>query len=309
MDDLVAVINSTFGEMLENNTWMDESTRQEAMKKLHKIVAKIGYPPWILNDTYLNGLYEYVPGVFLNYSFLNVLNGLNLNLEIQELLSLRKPYNKEDEWYTGAAVVNAFYSPFTNDITFPAGILQPPFFQDGVPSSINMGAIGAVIGHEITHGFDDGGDQFDADGQLRDWWTEKAQAEFLKRAECFIEQYSNVTVKEVNLTLNGVNTQGENIADNSGLRAAYLAFKKFNDTDLVLPSLNLTGDQLFFLSNAMVWCQNIREERLRIDVQYDPHSPAKYRVNLPMGNSQDFLEAFSCSAESHMNITKKCTMW
>ncbi|CAN7974685.1 unnamed protein product [Ixodes persulcatus] len=174
-------------------------------------------------------------------------------------------------------LVNTEVKHTTYISAFPAGILQPPFFQDDVPSSINMGAIGMVIGHEITHGFDDSGDQFDGDGQLRDWWTETAQKEFSRRAECFIEQYSNVTVKEVNLTLNGVNTQGENIADNSGLRAAYLAFKKFNDTDLVLPRLNLTGDQLFFLSNAMVWCQKIREERLRIDVQYDPHSPAKYR--------------------------------
>ncbi|XP_040068887.1 neprilysin-1-like [Ixodes scapularis] len=309
MDTLVDVLNSTFGEMLENNTWMDNSTRKEAMEKLQKMVAKIGYPSWILNETYLNGLYEYVPAIFLNHSFLNVRRGLNLNHNIQDLLSLRKPYKKEDEWFTGAAVVNAFYGSMTNDIIFPAGILQPPFFQDGVPSSINMGAIGMIIGHEISHGFDDGGNQFDGDGQLRNWWTESAEEEFVKRAQCFIDQYSNVTVKEVNLTLNGINTQGENIADNSGLRAAYLALKKFNDTDEVLPGLNLTGDQLFFVSNAMVWCNNIREGTLRYDVQYDPHSPAKYRVNLPMGNSPDFLRVFSCSPNSTMNITDKCTMW
>ncbi|CAN8016604.1 unnamed protein product, partial [Ixodes persulcatus] len=154
---------------------------------------------WFLLRYYLINFY--VPPIFLNYSFLNVLHGLNLNSDIQELLSLRKPYKKEDEWYTGAAVVNAFYSPTTNDITFPAGILQPPFFQDDVPSSINMGAIGMIIGHEITHGFDDRGDQFDADGQLRNWWTKQAQKEFFRRAQCFIEQYSNVTVKEVNLTV------------------------------------------------------------------------------------------------------------
>ncbi|CAN7987476.1 unnamed protein product [Ixodes pacificus] len=277
MDKLVGVLNSTFGEMLNNITWMDEPTRNEALKKLQKMVAKIGYPFWILNDTYLNGLYEYAPAAFLNYSFLNVLLGLQLNRKIQGLLKLRQPYKKEDQWYTGAAVVNAFYNPSTNDITFPAGILQPPFFQHGVPSSLNMGAIGMVIGHEITHGFDDGGNQFDADGQLRNWWTESSQKMFLESAQCFIEQYGNVTAKEVNLTLNGINTQGENIADNSGLKAAYLAFKKFNDTDQVLPGLNLTGDQLFFVSNAMGWCQNIRKERLRRDVQYDPHSPTKYR--------------------------------
>ncbi|XP_040069120.2 neprilysin-4-like [Ixodes scapularis] len=192
---------------------------------------------------------------------------------------------------------------------FPAGVLQPPFFQDGVPSSLNMGAIGMMIGHEITHGFDDGGNQFDADGQLRNWWTESAKKNFLERAQCFIEQYSNVTVKEVTLTLNGRNTQGENIADNSGLKAAYLAFKKFNDTDQVLPGLILTGDQLFFVSNTMGWCQMIRKERLRSDVQYDPHSPTKYQTNLPMGNSPEFIAVFACSEDSPMNFKKKCTMW
>ncbi|XP_042146819.1 neprilysin-4-like [Ixodes scapularis] len=309
MDELVGVLNSTYGEMIENNTWMDNSTRKEAREKLQKMVAKIGYPPWILNDTYLNGLYEYAPAIFLNYSYLIVRHGLNLNIYIQELLTLRKRYKKEDEWFTGATETNAFYGRLTNDILFPAAILQPPYFQDGVPSSINMGAIGMFIGHEITHGFDNGGSQFDGDGELRNWWTESSAEEFVKRAQCFIDQYSNVTVKEVNLTLNGINTQGENIADNSGLRAAYLAFRKFNDTDEVLPGLNLTGDQLFFLSNAMVRCENISAERLRYDIQYDPHSPAKYRVNLPMGTSPDFLRVFSCSPNSSMTITNKCTMW
>ncbi|XP_042144275.1 neprilysin-1-like [Ixodes scapularis] len=309
MDRLVRVLKSTFVEMLENNTWMDNSTRKEAMEKLQKMGAKIGYPSWILNETYLNDFYEYVPAVSLNHSFLNVLNGLNLNSHILKLLSLRKPYKKEDEWSKGVGVANAFYGEFINEILFPAGILQPPMFEDGIPSSINMGAIGMSIGHEITHGLDIAGNEFDADGQLGNWWNEAAKREYLKRAQCFIDQYSNVTVKEVNLTLNGTNTQGENIADNSGLRAAYLAFRKFNDTDEMLPGLNLTGDQLFFLSNAMVSCTNIREGRLRYDIKYGRHSPGKYRVNLPMGNSPDFLRVFSCSPNSTMNITNKCTMW
>ncbi|XP_040073432.1 neprilysin-4-like [Ixodes scapularis] len=309
IDELVGVLDSTFGEMLENNTWMDKSTREEAMQKLQKMTAKIGYPSWILNETYLNDLYKYVPAIFLNSSFVNVRRGLNFNHHLQELLRLRKPYKREDEWVTGAAVINAFYGVLDNDITFPAGILQPPLFQDGVPSSINMGAIGAIIGHEITHGFDNIGRQYDAGGHLRNWWTESAKRIFLEKAQCFIEQYGNVTVKEVNLTINGINTQGENIADYSGIRAAYLAFRKFNDTDEVLPGLNLTGDQLFFLSNAMIWCENNRVEELRHHVQYYPHSPGKYRVNIPMGNSPDFIRVFSCSPNSIMNIQKKCALW
>ncbi|CAN7987474.1 unnamed protein product, partial [Ixodes pacificus] len=277
MDHLVDVLNSTFGEMLENNTWMDNNTREEALKKLQKMIDKIGYPDWMLNDTYLNELYKYVPNLSLNDSFLNVLLSLELNNFIKGLQNLRQPYKREDQWYAGAAVVNAFYNGMANDITFPAGILQPPFFQDDIPSSVNMGAIGVVIGHEITHAFDDSGKQYDADGKLRNWWTHVAQEAFLQRAYCFVQLY-NVTVKEANMTLDGFHTLGENIADNSGLTAAYLAFKKFNDTEQLLPGLeDLMGDQLFFVSNAIIWCQNIREEKLRHDIEYDVHSPAKYR--------------------------------
>ncbi|XP_040074084.1 neprilysin-4-like [Ixodes scapularis] len=309
MDKLVGVLHSAFGEMLENNTWMDNSTRKEAMQKLQKMAAKIGYPSWMLNDTHLNGLYEYAPAIFLNYSYLNAWRSLELNRDIQRRLILRKQYKNEDDFFTGAPTVNTFYSQWTNEIIFPAGILQPPFFQNGVPLSINMGAIGMIIGHEIAHGYDNVGSQFDGDGELRNWWTESSAEEFVKRAQCFIDQYSNVTVKEVNLTLNGINTQGENIADHSGLRAAYLAFKKSNDTDELLPGLNLTGDQLFFLSNAMVWCDKSRESRLISDIYHQRHSPGKYRVNLLMGNFPEFFRVFSCSPNSTMNITNKCTMW
>ncbi|XP_040079715.1 neprilysin-1-like [Ixodes scapularis] len=309
MDHLVDVLNSTFGEMLENNTWMDKDTREEALKKIQKMIYKIGYPDWIHNDTYLNELYEHVPDISLNDSFLNVLHSLEQNNFIKNLKNLRQPYNKEDEWDAGVAIANAFYNSMTNAITFPAGILHPPFYQDDVPSSINMAAIGSVIGHEITHAFDDNGNQYDADGKLRNWWTDAAKQAFLKRADCFVQLY-NVTVKEVNMTVNGYYTLNENMADNSGLTAAYLAWKKFNDTEQLLPGLeHLTGDKLFFVSNANVWCQNIREERLRHDLYNDNHSPTKYRVNLPMGNSQAFLDAFSCGPCSPMNVKNKCVVW
>ncbi|CAN7986478.1 unnamed protein product, partial [Ixodes hexagonus] len=310
MDSLVTMLNSTFIEMLENNTWMDEETRKGAISKLEKMVAKIGYPSWMLNDTYVNGLYDYMTAVSLNESLVKVFHDIGENNAIKMLQNLRKPYQKANEWEVGAAVVNAFYNPMTNDIIFPAAMLQPPFFQYGLPSSINMGDIGAVIGHEITHAFDDGGNQFDADGQLRNWWTADAKREFLDNAKCFIDQYGNVTVEEVNMTLDGINTQGENIADYSGLKAAYLSFKKYKDSDTVIPGLpNLTEEKLFFVSNAMVWCENIRKESLREDIQYDPHSPPQYRVNIPMANFEGFSEAFGCSSTSPMNLINKCKMW
>ncbi|XP_040068885.1 neprilysin-1-like [Ixodes scapularis] len=252
VNHLVDVVNSTFKEMLENNTWMDCNTREEALKKLQKMIRKIGYPYWMLNDTHLNQLYEYVPNLSLDDSYLNVLHSLKQNHFIKYLQNLRQPYKREDQWHPTPAEVGAYYNGLDNSISFAAGILQPPFLQGDIPSSINMGALGADIGHEISHAFDNSGSQYDADGNLRNWWTPTAQEAFLNRSHCFVQMY-NVTVKEVNMTVNGFHTLGENIADIAGLRAAYLAWTKFNDTEQLLHDLeNLTGDQLFFVSYAHV---------------------------------------------------------
>ncbi|XP_040356884.2 neprilysin-11-like [Ixodes scapularis] len=309
VEHYVDVVNSTFGEMLENNTWLDNNTREEALKKLQKMIHKIGYPYGTLNDTYLNQLYEYVPNISLNNSFVKVFHSLLQNNFIKYLQNLHQPYKREDPWQPGAAEVGAYYNGLVNDIAFSALFLQPPFLQDNIPSSINMAAIGAVIGHEMGHAFDNTGMQYDADGNLRNWWTPAVQQEFINRAVCLVQLY-NVTVKEVNMTLNGLLTLGENIADNSGLKAAYLAWKNFNDTEQLIPGLeHLTGDQLFFVSYAHIWCQDIKEGRLRYDIVNDVHSPAKYRVNLPMGNSQAFVDAFRCNESSPMNIKNKCYLW
>ncbi|CAN8004616.1 unnamed protein product [Ixodes hexagonus] len=278
VNDLVYQLNSTFMEMLENNTWMDNATRDQAIKKLENMIAKIGYPSWILNDTYLNSLYEYAPDVSLNDSFIKVFYGVTLNNFIIYLLNLRQPDKRAEV-------------------------------------SINMGGIGANIGHEISHAFSSIGNQFDAYGNMTDWWTNKSKEVFENLTQCFVEQYSNITVEEFNMTINGHRTADENIADYEGLKAAYLVrkqhtYRKSNDTDVVLAGLeNITGDKLFFLSNALTWCQNIRQEKLLYDIEYDNHSPAKYRVNYPMGNLKSFSEAFGCNATSPMNFQKKCAIW
>uniref|UniRef100_A0A6G4ZVJ7 Putative m13 family peptidase n=1 Tax=Rhipicephalus microplus TaxID=6941 RepID=A0A6G4ZVJ7_RHIMP len=244
-----------------------------------------------------------------------MLYSVSLNKWIQEMKKLRRPYDRNAEWLEGAAVVNAFYNPSANEMVFPAGILQGIFYEYGVPRSLNFGAIGMVVGHEMTHGFDDTGSQFDADGALKQWWSNKTREEFMNRTKCFEYQYGNITDKETNMTLNGKNTVGENIADNGGLRLSFEAYKnllevEYGNVDTRLKGMeNVTGKQLFFLSNGMTWCSLTRPEYLKVLIQYDPHSPGRYRVNLPMSNMKAFSETFNCTANSTMNPTHRCHLW
>ncbi|KAL1429268.1 hypothetical protein MTO96_016481 [Rhipicephalus appendiculatus] len=299
----------------EESQWMDNDTKITAVGKLAKMGAKIGYPDWLLNVTYLEKLYVYVPRLQLNTSFLEIYYALYRNHWMRTLMKLGQPYNRNSEWSRGAAVVAAYYTPSSNEMVFPAGILQAPFYQRGLPRSLNFGAIGFVIGHEMTHGFDDRGGQFDADGALREWWTNKTRTEFNKRAECFISQYGNITDEKANMTLNGNNTVGENIADNGGLRIVFKAYDTFlqdecQGVDTRLPGLtNLSGKQLFFIADAMMWCSSSTVQRLKLQIQYDVHSPAQYRVNMPMKNFAEFSEVFKCSANSTMNPAQRCTLW
>ncbi|XP_037527376.1 membrane metallo-endopeptidase-like 1 [Rhipicephalus sanguineus] len=234
---------------------------------------------------------------------------------MRTLMNLGQPYDKDSVWSRGAAVVAAYYTPTNNEMVFPAGILQAPFYQRGLPRSLNFGAMGFVIGHEMTHGFDDRGGQFDADGALRQWWTNDTRTKFKEKAQCFIYQYGNITDEKANMTLNGRHTVGENIADNGGLRLVFKAYEKVLEDecrgeDTRLPGLtNLTGKQLFFIADAMMWCSLSTVQRLKQQIQYDVHSPAPYRVNMPMKNFDEFAKAFKCNANSTMNPTERCTLW
>ncbi|XP_054931289.1 neprilysin-2-like [Dermacentor andersoni] len=200
-------------------------------------------------------------------------------------------------------------------MVFPSGILQGVFYQFGLPRSLSFGAIGTVVGHEMTHGFDDTGSQFDADGRLKQWWTDQTRTQFDQKAKCFIEQYGNITDEEANMTLNGINTVGENIADNGGIRMAYQAYERllkeeYKGVDTRLPGLtHLSGNQLFFIAEAMVWCSRYRKKMRQLQIQYDPHSPAEYRVNIPMQNMEEFATVFKCANDSKMNPEKRCRLW
>jgi len=187
------------------------------------------------------------------------------------------------------------------------------FFNESRPEYLNYGSIGSVVGHEITHGFDDQGAQYDQDGNLNNWWSEQTQKEFDTRAKCFVDQYGSIRDERVDMNLNGLSTLGENIADNGGLRGAYDAYQtkiaRTVDKGLLPGFDTFTVDQLFFISYANNWCSLIRNEKLRQQVLYDPHSPAKYRVNVPVSNFDKFGSAFNCKSNSKMQPTNKCVLW
>ncbi|XP_037555596.1 neprilysin-1-like isoform X1 [Dermacentor silvarum] len=315
VEDLAKRLMSVFNKTLQTIEWMDNTTRNAAEEKLTKMGAKIGYPDWLNNMTYLEELYRFVPQLPLNTSFLEAVYLVSVNSGKDSLLKLRMPYDKDSEWIVGPAVVNAFYSPSSNEMVYPSAILQGVFYEHGLPRSLNFGAIGMVVGHEMTHGFDDTGSQFDADGALKEWWSNRTSAEFKSRAKCFEYQYGNITDKKANMTLNAKNTLGENIADNGGLRLVFEAYKKFLEEECQSDGTRLkgleefSGKKLFFVANAMAWCSVSRPEYLKLLIQYDPHSPSQYRVNLPMSNMPDFSETFGCPANSTMNRKERCTLW
>ncbi|XP_060518791.1 neprilysin-2 isoform X1 [Cylas formicarius] len=309
--EMVADIRAEFEEILRKVDWMDQETRMNAIDKAKSMSTHIAYPDELLDDKKLEEFYE---GLELDSEeYMRSILNLTLFGTRFSFKRLRQPVNKTD-WITHGrpAVVNAFYSSIENSIQFPAGILQGVFFSADRPRYMNYGAIGFVIGHEITHGFDDQGRQFDKNGNLVDWWQPETKKRFVEKAQCIIDQYGNYTVPELKLHLNGINTQGENIADNGGIKEAYLAYKRWvdrNGSEPYLPGLNYTGRQMFWVSAASIWCSLTRDEELRQLIVTDEHAPDKYRVIVPLSNMEYFAEDFNCPLGSKMNPTKKCNVW
>jgi predicted metalloendopeptidase len=293
---------------------MDEDTKRQARVKAQGMVEHIGYPSELLEMSKLEDLYyglELSPNAYLGNALNMTVFGTNYAFS-----KLREKVNKTDWVRHGRpAVVNAFYSPLENSIQFPAGILQGIFFSSDRPKYMNYGAIGWVIGHEITHGFDDQGRQFDEEGNLVDWWHPETKKRYLKKAQCIISQYGNYTIKALdNMQLNGINTQGENIADNGGIKEAYRAYNSWvsrNGAEPRLPGVNYTPRQLFWVSAANVWCAKYRPKALKLRVLTGVHSPDQFRVQGPFSNMDDFSRDFNCPVGSNMNPPKenKCQVW
>ncbi|XP_026830535.1 neprilysin-4 isoform X2 [Ooceraea biroi] len=303
-------IQRSFRELLNKTSWIDDETKSLATEKVNAMSLRIGYPDFILQPHLLNERYKDVV-IQPDRYFENTLNILQ-HLTRVEQDRLGNTVNKT-LWNTAPAVVNAYYSRNKNQIMFPAGILQPPFYHRFFPRSLNYGGIGVVIGHEITHGFDDKGRLFDKDGNLHRWWKDEAIDGFHQRAQCLIDQYARYTVAEVGMQIDGINTQGENIADNGGIKQAFRAYEKWlrlnEEEDETLPGMSATGKQLFFLNFAQVWCGSMRPEATRNKLKTAVHSPGKFRVIGTLSNSKDFAQVFNCPPGSPMNPVNKCSVW
>ncbi|KFQ43390.1 PREDICTED: neprilysin [Nestor notabilis] len=311
VEEMIADIRDVFIKTLDELTWMDAETKTKAEQKARAIRERIGYPDEIVtDDNKLNSEYEELD-YKEEYYFENIIQNLVFTQK-KRLKKLREKVDKE-EWISGAAVVNAFYSASRNQIVFPAGILQPPFFSASQPRSLNYGGIGMVIGHEITHGFDDNGRNFNENGDLVDWWTEESASNFKELSQCMVYQYGNFSWDLAGgQNLSGINTLGENIADNGGIRQAYKAYENFvkkHGKEKLLPGLEMNHKQLFFLNFAQVWCGTYRPEYAVNSIKTDVHSPGKFRVIGSLQNSPEFSEAFSCTNRNYMDPAKKCRVW
>ncbi|XP_075394210.1 membrane metallo-endopeptidase-like 1 [Tenrec ecaudatus] len=310
--NLINKVRAVFVETLDELSWMDEGSKRKAQEKAMSIREQIGYPDYILEekDQQLDQEYSH-----LNFSEDLYFENSLQNLKLSSQRSLRKLREKVDPnlWIIGAAVVNAFYSPNRNQIVFPAGILQPPFFSKEQPQALNFGGIGMVIGHEITHGFDDNGRNFDKDGNMLDWWSNFSAQHFRDQSECMVYQYGNYSWDMAgDQNVNGFSTLGENIADNGGVRQAYKAYLKWlmeGGSDLQLPGLDMTHKQLFFINYAQVWCGAYRPEFAVQSIKTDVHSPLKYRVLGSLQNLAAFAEAFHCEQGTPMHPKQRCRIW
>ncbi|XP_076831918.1 endothelin-converting enzyme 2b isoform X3 [Brachyhypopomus gauderio] len=304
---MINEIRTAFKAALDNLGWMDEQTRQAAKDKADAIYDMIGFPDFILDPKELDDVYDGYEVSEDNF-FQNMLNFYNFSARVMAD-QLRKPPNK-DQWSMTPPTVNAYYMPTKNGIVFPAGILQAPFYARDHPKALNFGGIGVVMGHELTHAFDDQGREYDKDGNLRPWWQNSSVDAFKNRTECMVDQYTQYTINGEHI--NGKQTLGENIADNGGLKAAYHAYRSWvrtNGEEKRLPALNMTNDQLFFVGFAQVWCSVRTPESAHEGLMTDPHSPPKYRVIGTLSNSPEFAQHFHCPLGSPMNSGHRCEVW
>ncbi|MBV8672612.1 MAG: M13 family metallopeptidase [Acidobacteriaceae bacterium] len=299
---IVHDIEAAMDKDIDALTWMSPETKVKAKEKLHMVADKIGYPDH-----------------WRDYSRLKIVRGDAYGNAIRagdfesrrQLAKIGKPVDRA-EWITTPATVNAFYNPSMNDINFPAGILQPPFFDPNSTDAVNYGQTGTTVGHELSHGFDDQGRQFDGNGNLVDWWTPEDAKQFDQKADCEVKEYGGFTAVD-DVKINGKLTLGENTADNGGLRLAYMAFledaKRKNIEPAAKDASGYNPLQQFFIAYGQSWCGSTRPELLRLQVQTNSHSPEIFRVNGVVQNMREFGEAFGCKPGQPMMPVNSCRVW
>ncbi len=296
-ESYVHEIAAAMSTRLDELDWMDAPTREKAKQKLDSMAYLIGYPTkWKTYDFSVKDTY-----------FDNVMAGTAFKLK-DSLSKVGKPVDR-GEWYMTPPTVNAYYDPQKNQMVFPAGILQPPFYSAQASVPVNLGAMGMVVGHELTHGFDDEGSQFDKSGNLANWWSDSTGATFKGKGQCVERQYGGYEVLP-GLKLNGKLTLGENIADVGGMKLAFRAYRAMRKSAKEqIVADGFTEDQQFFLATGQIWCSKYREEATRLLAQTDPHSHPRYRVNGPLSQIPEFRKAFSCKPAAKMIASETCSVW
>jgi len=295
---LVGEIEREMRKDIDNAAWMTPATKEQAFAKLREVTNKIGYPDkWRDYSSVKVARDDYFGDVLRAYEF----------EQHRNFGKIGKPVDKA-EWGMTPPTVNAYYSPNMNNINFPAGILQPPFYNPQAGDAVNYGGIGAVIGHELTHGFDDQGRKYDGAGNLRDWWTAEDGKAFEARADCIAKEYSGFSPAP-SVHVNGKLTLGENAADNGGIRLAYMALMDSLANHMAGKADGFTPQQQFFLGFAQIWCENTTEESARMQAATNPHSPGEFRANGVLQNLPEFQEAFSCKVGDPMVSADPCRVW
>jgi putative endopeptidase len=295
---MVHQLEAALKQDISELSWMTPETKKQALEKLSRIDNKIGYPD-----------------KWRDYSSVNIVRGDALGNSVRanqfefnrQLKKIGQPVDRS-EWGMSPPTVNAYYNPLENNVNFPAGILQPPFYDQKADDAVNFGGIGVVIGHELTHGFDDEGSQFDADGNLKNWWTDKDKEQFDKLEDCFVKEYDSFVVVD-DVHIKGKLTLGENTADNGGLRISHMALLDVLGTTPTKEIDGFTPDQRFFISYGQIWCQNETPQQARLQALSNEHSDAQWRVNGVVSNSADFAKAFGCKAGSPMIRKPACRVW
>jgi endothelin-converting enzyme/putative endopeptidase len=283
---------------IQQLTWMGPETKKQALAKLHAVVNRIGYPDKWRDYSSLN---------IVRGDFLGNRNRAEIFESKRQLDKIGKPVDRS-EWQMTPPTVNAYYDPQMNDINFAAGVLEPPLFDPKMDDAPNYGNTGATIGHELTHGFDDEGRQFDAQGNLRDWWTKQDAAQFEKRAACVVGQYAQYTVVD-DIKLNSKLTEGEDVADLGGTVLAYIAWKNSTRGQTLKPADGLSPDQRFFVGMAQWACGDERPESKRANAITNPHSPLEYRIDGVVSNMPEFQKAFACKPGQPMVRAQACRVW
>jgi len=299
--DMTLAIEQAMSKDIDSLDWMSPATKEQAKEKLKTVMNKIGYPE-----------------KWRDYSKLVIVRGDALgNLERvrqfnfnRELAKIGKPVDK-GEWTMSPPTVNAYYDPQQNNVNFPAGYFQPPFFSDKEDASANYGDMGSTIGHELTHGFDDEGRQFDKEGNLKEWWTKDDEAKFKQKAQCMVDQYDAIEAVP-GVHLNGKLTLGENLADLGGLWLAWVAWQdkaEAEHLDMAAKADGYTPEQRFWIAYAQQWCTQTRPEQLRSQAQTDPHAPDEYRTNSVLQDLPAFAKSFNCKLPDKMVSAKPCRIW